>query len=60
VSNFLSCLYILDISPLLEIGMAKDFFHSEGCLFVLLIVSFVLHSGSLSRWSSLVIVDVSA
>ena len=60
MSNFLSCLYILDISPLLDIRMAKEFFHSEGCLFVLLIVSVVLHSGSLSRRSNIVIVDVSA
>jgi hypothetical protein len=40
-SNFLSCLYILNISPLLDVGLVKIFSQSV-CLFVLLTVSFAL------------------
>jgi hypothetical protein len=40
--NFLSYLYILTISPLLDLGLVKIFFHSVGCHFVLLTVSFAL------------------
>jgi hypothetical protein len=36
----LSSLYILDISPLSDLGLVKIFSQSVGCLFVLLIVSF--------------------
>jgi hypothetical protein len=35
-------LYILDISPLSDVGLVKIFFHFFGCLFVLLTVSFAL------------------
>ena len=42
VSNFLSSLYILDITPLSDIGLVKIFSQSVGCLFVLLTVSFAL------------------
>ena len=38
----MSSLYILDINPLLEISFANIFSHSVGCLFVLLVVSFVV------------------
>ena len=38
--NFLSSLYILDISPLSDIGLVKIFSQSVGCHFVLLTVSF--------------------
>jgi hypothetical protein len=41
-SNFLSSLYILDISPLSDIGLVKIFSQSVGCLLVLLTVSFAL------------------
>ena len=41
-SNFLSSLYILDISPLLDVGLVKIFPQSVGCCFVLLTVSFAL------------------
>ena len=41
-SNFFSSLYILDISPLLDVGLLKIFSHSVGGLFVLLTVSFAL------------------
>uniref|UniRef100_A0A4W2D8A5 Uncharacterized protein n=1 Tax=Bos indicus x Bos taurus TaxID=30522 RepID=A0A4W2D8A5_BOBOX len=36
----MSCLYILEINPLSVVSFAKIFFHSEGCLFTLFIVSF--------------------
>jgi hypothetical protein len=41
-SNFLSSLYILDISPLSNVGLVKIFSQSVGCCFVLLTVSFAL------------------
>ena len=42
-SNFLSSLYILDIGPLLDVGLVKIFSQSVGCwVFPLLIVSFAL------------------
>ena len=37
-----SCLYILEINSLSVASFAIIFFHSEGCLFTLLIVSFVV------------------
>ena len=36
------CLYILEINPLSVVSFAIIFFHSEGCLFILFIVSFVV------------------
>jgi hypothetical protein len=39
-SNFLSSFYILDISPLLDVGLVKIFSKSVACLFVLLTMSF--------------------
>jgi hypothetical protein len=41
-SNFLNSLYILDISPLSDVGLVKIFSQSVGCLFVLLTVSFAV------------------
>ena len=41
--SYMSCLYILDINPLSDISFANIFSHSVGILFVLLIVSFVVH-----------------
>ena len=39
----MSCLYILEINPFLSVvSFSVIFFHSEGCLFTLLIVSFVV------------------
>jgi hypothetical protein len=38
----LSSLYILDISPLLDVGLVKIFSQSVGCHFVLLTVPFAL------------------
>ena len=37
--NFFSSLYILDISPLSDVGLVKIFSQSVSCLFVLFIVS---------------------
>ena len=41
-SSFLSSLYILDISPLSDLGLINILFQSVGGLFVLLSVSFAL------------------
>jgi hypothetical protein len=41
-SSLLSSLYLLDISPLLDVGLVKIFSQSVGDLFVLLTVSFAL------------------
>ena len=38
----MSCLYILEIKPLSVVSFVIMFFHSEGCLFTLLIVSFAV------------------
>jgi len=40
----MSCLYILEINLLLVVSFAIIFSHSEGCLFTLLIVSFVVQN----------------
>ena len=40
VLSYMSCLYILEINPLLVVSFAIIFSHSEGCLFTLFIVSF--------------------
>jgi len=37
-----SCLYILEINPLSVLLFAIIFSHSEGCLFILFIVSFAV------------------
>ena len=38
----MSCLYILDINPLSVTSLANIFSHSEGCLFILFMVSFAV------------------
>ena len=38
----MSCLYILEINPLSVVSFALIFSHSESCLFILFIVSFVV------------------
>ena len=38
----MSCLYILEINSLSAASFAIIFSHSEGCLFTLLVVSFVV------------------
>ena len=40
--NCRSCLHILEINPLSVVSFVIIFFHSEGCLFTLLIVSFAV------------------
>ena len=42
VLSCMSCLYILEIKPLLVVSFAIIFSHSEGCLFTLLIISFAM------------------
>ena len=42
VLSGLSCLYIFEINPLPVVSFAIIFYHSEGCLFSLLIVSFAV------------------
>ena len=37
--SYMTCLYILEINPLSDVSFASIFFHSETCLFTLLIVS---------------------
>ena len=38
----MSCLYILEIYPLLVVSFAIIFSHSEGCLFVLVLIFFAV------------------
>ena len=38
----MSCLYILEINPLSVVSFVVIFSHSEGCLFILLIVCFLI------------------
>ena len=38
----ISCLYILEINPLSVASFANIFSHSEGCLFILFMVSFAV------------------
>ena len=42
VLSYMSCLNILEINPLSVVSFAIIFSYSEGCLFTLLIVSFVM------------------
>ena len=49
--NFLNSLYILDISPLSDVGLVKIFSQSVGCHFVLLTVSFALQKRFSFKWS---------
>jgi hypothetical protein len=60
MSNFLSSLYTMDIRPLLDIRLVKNFFYSVGCCFVLFIVSFVLQKLFSFMTSNLLIVGLSS
>ena len=42
ILSYMSCLYILEINPLSVVSFTTIFFHSEGCLFTLFIVSFAV------------------
>ena len=53
VSSCASCLYVLEIYPLLVILFANIFSHSVGCLFILWMVSFAVRK--LLIWSHLFI-----
>jgi hypothetical protein len=59
-SNFLSSLYILNISPLSDVGLVKIFSLSVGCCFVLLTVPFALQKLCSFMGSHLYIVDLRA
>ena len=59
-SNFLSSLYILDMSPLSDLGLVKIFSQSVGGLFVLLTVSFDLKKLCNFMRSHLSILDLAA
>jgi len=55
VLSCMSCLYILEINPWSVVSFAIIFSHSEGCLFTLLILSFVVQKLlSLIRFKKLV------
>ena len=43
ILSCMSCLYILEINPFSIDLFANIFSHSEGCIFVLFIVSFAVH-----------------
>ena len=43
ILSCMSCLYILEIKPLLVASFANIFSHSVGCLFVLLLISFAVN-----------------
>ena len=59
MTNFLNSLYILEFSTLSNVGLVKIFFHSIGCRFVLLTVSFALQKLLSFRRSHLLIVALS-
>ena len=42
ILNCMGCLYVLEINPLSAHSFANIFCHSEGCLFILFVVSFAL------------------
>ena len=42
ILSYMSCIYILEINPLSVDSFANIFSHSEGCLFVLFMVSFAV------------------
>ena len=44
ILSCMSCLYILEINPLALASFANIFSHSEGCLFILFMVSFAVQN----------------
>lgn len=54
ILNCMSYLYIFYVNPLSVISFVNIFFHSVGCLFILLTVSFALQK-LMSFWCSLVV-----
>ena len=59
LTSFLSSLYILEVSPLSDVGLVKIFSQSVGCRLVLSTVSFALQKLLSFRRSHLLIVDLS-
>ena len=59
MTNFLSPLFILEISPMSNVGLVKIFSHSIGCRFVFLTMSFALQNLLSFRRSHLLIVGLS-
>ena len=59
MTNFLSSLYILEISPLSDMGLVKIFSLFLGCHFVLLTISFALQKLLSFRRPHLLIVSLS-
>ena len=55
----MSCLYILDINPLLVASFANIFSQSIGCLFFLFMLSFVVKLLSLTRSHLFIFVFIS-
>ena len=51
VLSYMSCLHIFEINSLSVASFAIIFSHSEGCLFTLLIVSFVETGTYYTEWS---------
>ena len=60
ISRLLSSSYVLDIRPLSDMELVKISFHSVGCLFFPLTVSFALQKIFSFMRSHLLIVDLSA
>jgi hypothetical protein len=56
----MSSLFILDIRPLLDVGLIKTFFQSVGCYFVLMTVSFAFQNRFKFLRSHLPLVDLRA
>ena len=54
----MNSLYILDITPLSDVGLVKTFTHSVGCQFVLLGISFALQRLSSFMRSHFSILDL--
>ena len=61
ILSCMSCLYILEINPLSVDSFANIFSHSEGCLFVLFMVSFAMQklcSFIRSHWFIFVFISI--
>ena len=59
MTNFLSSLYIMEISPRSDVGLMKKFSHCVGCCFVLLTMSIALQKLFSFRRSQLLIASLS-
>ena len=54
ILSYVSCLYILETNPLSIALFANIFSRSEGCLFILFVVSFALHKAFKLNYAPLV------